>query len=52
MSNRRDRRRAAAIHRSAKPMAKSDRRQLASRIAITVAAAAGAILLIMLVRGG
>lgn len=53
MSNRKDRRKAAAIRRSAKPMSKTERSQLVSRVVITVAAVAAAMVLLSLAfRGG
>lgn len=46
MSNRKDRRRAAAVRRSAKPITQADRRQLLSRgLLLLVAIVAGALLL-------
>lgn len=53
MSNRKDRRKAAAIRRSAKPMSKAERSQLVSRVVITVAAVVAAIVLLSFAfRGG
>ena len=49
MSNRRERRRAAAVRRSAKPLTKDERRNLISRIGFVVLAAIAAIVLLMLV---
>ena len=49
MSNRKDRRRAAAVRRSAKPMTRADRNQLYSRVAVIIGAAIAAVILLMLV---
>ncbi|MFZ4685051.1 MAG: hypothetical protein ACOYMK_05515 [Hyphomonadaceae bacterium] len=48
MSNRKDRRRAAAVRKRAGPMTRTDRRQLWTRIAIVVGAAIAAVVLLML----
>lgn len=45
MSNRKDRRRAASVRRHAKPLSKTDKRQLTNRILILVGALAAAMLL-------
>jgi hypothetical protein len=47
MSNRKERRRAASVHRHAKPLSQTDKRQLASRILALV----GALLAAMIIGG-
>jgi hypothetical protein len=49
MSNRKDRRRAAAARRSAKPLTRADRGQLYTRVGVIIAAAIAAVVLLMLV---
>lgn len=48
MSNRKDRRRAAAVRKHAGPMTRTDRRQLWTRVAVVVGAAIAAVVLLML----
>lgn len=48
MSNRKDRRRAAAVRKRAGPMSRTDRRQVWMRIAVVVGAAIAAVVLLML----
>ena len=53
MSNRKDRRRAAAVRRHAKPLSPVDRRKLWTRIAVVIGAAIGAVVLLSVtMRGG
>jgi type VI protein secretion system component VasF len=48
MSNRKDRRRAAAVRKHAGPMSRTDRRQLWTRVAVVIGAAIAAVVLLML----
>lgn len=49
MSNRKDRRRAAAARRAAKPLTRTDRNQLYTRVALVIGAAIAAVLIMWFV---